>query len=120
VTKDPWHDTIMVDTDGTVADLKVNVFPVEREDIEGRGTRSIGGFALRWTDPAGQVHACEAAEIVPEELLLWTLCSKDLPGGVNDYVGEREVTCPRCRAVLASERPRHEQPHLNAANDNEE
>lgn len=77
MVKDAWYDPIIVvDIGGTVADFKANLFAAEREDIQGRGTRSMGGFPLRWTDPStGQVHACEAAEVLPEALLLWTLCN---------------------------------------------
>src|SRR4051812_37526712 len=84
----------MVDTVGTVADLKASVFRVEREDMEDRGTRSIGGLPLRWSDPARRVQAREAAEVVREGLLLWALCHKDLPTGVNDYVATGRPPVP--------------------------
>ena len=84
-----------------MVDEKEHLFTTEREDLEGRGTRSFRGVPLRWADPAGRVHACEAAEIAPKAVSVWTLCGKTLPRVASNYIRELEVTCPVCRSALA-------------------
>jgi hypothetical protein len=73
----------------------------EREDLEGAGTRTFGGLALRWHNGKGTVHACEAAEVVPAVMLLWTLCGMDLPADAN-YFAAGPVNCPWCRIALSA------------------
>lgn len=61
-----------------------------------RITRTIAGDPILWTDPAGVVHLCEAADVHPEIRLIWTLCDRDVPAGAA-YTREGEVpTCPAC------------------------
>jgi len=81
--------------------LKAGLTPAELEDLEGRGTRTFAGQPLRWQSREGGVHACEAAEILPNVLLVWTVCGKhDVPEGAN-YGSKLPVTCQRCRKILA-------------------
>ena len=81
--------------------LKAALTAAELEDLEGRGTRTFAGAPLRWQSREGKVHACEAAETVPDVLLVWTVCGKhDVPEGAN-YGSRLPVTCQRCREILA-------------------
>jgi len=90
----------MIDRAETDA-LKAALTPAELEDLEGRGTRSFASQPLRWQSREGEVHACEAAEILPNVLLVWTVCGKhDVPEGAN-YGSKLPVTCQRCRKILA-------------------
>jgi hypothetical protein len=80
----------------------------EREDFEGAGTATFAGHELRWrNDQHGLVHLVEAAEVVPDIMLAWTLCGIDVSAGA-DLLEEEEADCRWClhqRAVANDRRP---------------
>ena len=53
-----------------------------------------------WTDDDGLVHICESAAPLYNELLVWTLCDREVESGAA-FVPSRhdEVTCGKCTAA---------------------
>jgi hypothetical protein len=85
-------------------EFKSELTEEERADLDGPGTRSFAGEKLLWAAPDGTVHAVEAAEVVPDIMLAWTLCSIDVPAGGELLEDAEAATCPKCLA--AEKRPR--------------
>jgi hypothetical protein len=53
-----------------------------------------------WTDESGVIHICEGAAPVGTELLLWTLCDREVgPGTAFAPSPEDEVSCRKCAAA---------------------
>jgi len=82
------------DDDETIAEFKKHLTDQERQDFEGAGTRTFDGEELRWRSQDG-VHACEAAEVVPDVMVAWTLCGIDVPVAAVLHI-EDEVDCTVC------------------------
>ena len=69
-----------------------------------------------WTDDDGLVHICESTVPLSNELLVWTLCDREVESGAA-YVPAKynEVTCSKCAAaegVLRRRASTHMQPTL--------
>jgi hypothetical protein len=106
---DDDRDGGIVSLDGaaTPAGFKQRLTDQERQDFEGPGTRTFAGKELLWRTDTG-VHAVEAAQVVPDIMLAWTLCGIDLPGAAALLPIRDEVDCVVCalRRVLPDpERP---------------
>jgi hypothetical protein len=86
--------------------LKDEMSEQELKDLAGPGTRSLAGFPLRWAAPDGVVHACEAAEVLPDEVLVWTLGGHhDVPPLPFEALADDDVpalTCVDCAQALAA------------------
>jgi hypothetical protein len=55
----------------------------------------------RWTDESGIVHICESLEPIGNELLVWTLCDREVACGANNAAGPLlAVSCSKCVAAL--------------------
>jgi hypothetical protein len=53
-----------------------------------------------WTDETGVVHTCESAEPLGGELLVWTLCDREVESGATHVPAlPLEVTCSKCIAA---------------------
>lgn len=53
-----------------------------------------------WTDEDGLVHICESAAPLSNELLVWTLCDREVETGAAFVPSQRdEVTCCKCSAA---------------------
>ena len=57
--------------------------------------------ALRWwTDESGVIHICEGAAPIGTELLIWTLCDREVaPGAAFAPSHDDEVSCRKCAAA---------------------
>jgi hypothetical protein len=69
-----------------------------------------------WTDDDGLVHICESTVPLSNELLVWTLCDREVESGAG-YVPSKydDVTCSKCAAaegVLRRRAGAHVQPAL--------
>jgi len=69
-----------------------------------------------WTDEDGLIHICESAAPLSNELLVWTLCDREVESGAG-FVPTRHdgVTCSKCNAadgVLKRRAGAHAQPTL--------
>jgi hypothetical protein len=67
-----------------------------------------------WTDEDGLVHICESGAPLNNELLVWTLCDREVESGAG-YVPSKldNVTCSKCTAaagVLKRRAGAHPQP----------
>jgi hypothetical protein len=53
-----------------------------------------------WTDDAGITHICESAAPLGHELLIWTLCDREVETGAA-FVPSRhdEISCGKCAAA---------------------
>ncbi|HKP23980.1 MAG TPA: hypothetical protein VJV39_08950 [Dongiaceae bacterium] len=53
-----------------------------------------------WADESGQVHICESNAPLANELLVWTLCDREVESG-KGFLPTRhdEVTCRKCMAA---------------------
>ena len=63
---------------------------------------SVGANILesRWIDETGIVHICESLEPLGNELLVWTLCDREVEWGANNTADlSREVSCTKCAAA---------------------
>jgi hypothetical protein len=79
---------------------------------KGDWSRHEGKMAIYWDDGQRR-HACDSGEVAPGEVLVWTLCNKDVPAGAAFTTLPPDalpVTCPECNAMketLPVEIPRH-------------
>jgi hypothetical protein len=64
-----------------------------------QASRTIDGYAIIWTDPAGVSHMCEGSDVHDSVRLLWTLCGKDCPKTLRTY-GRRARRFPASSAFL--------------------
>jgi hypothetical protein len=55
-----------------------------------------------WTDEDGLIHICESAAPLDTELLVWTLCDREVESGAG-FLPSRydEVTCRKCSAAVS-------------------
>jgi hypothetical protein len=53
-----------------------------------------------WADETGNVHICEGPVPLDNELLIWTLCDREVEASTS-FVPSRhdEVTCSKCAAA---------------------
>lgn len=53
-----------------------------------------------WADETGVIHICESAAPLSNELLVWTLCDREVESG-KAFLPSRhdEVTCSKCAAA---------------------
>jgi hypothetical protein len=55
----------------------------------------------RWIDESGIVHICESLEPIGNELLVWTLCDREVACGADNAAGSLlAVSCSKCAAAL--------------------
>jgi len=60
----------------------------------------LEGTIRWWTDESGVIHICEGAAPVGTELLIWTLCDREVgPGTAFAPSPEYEVSCRKCAAA---------------------
>ena len=53
-----------------------------------------------WADESGQIHICESAAPLSNELLVWTLCDREVESGKAFIASRRDqVTCRKCAAA---------------------
>ena len=53
-----------------------------------------------WVDETGVVHVCESAEPIGSELLVWTLCDREVESGANHIrTLSHGITCSKCAAA---------------------
>ena len=53
-----------------------------------------------WADESGQVHICESGAPLDNELLVWTLCDREVESGKAFFPSRHdEVTCRKCMAA---------------------
>ena len=45
---------------------------------------------------SGLLHACEAVDVHPGAVLVWTLCQKDVPPGWEIFARSEKPKCPDC------------------------
>ena len=65
------------------------------------GQRIIASNAATWwTDDSGVTHICESATPLNNELLIWTLCDREVETG-RGFVPARhdKVSCSKCAAA---------------------
>jgi hypothetical protein len=65
------------------------------------GQRIIASNAATWwTDESGITHICESATPLNNELLIWTLCDREVETG-RGFVPARhdKVSCSKCAAA---------------------
>jgi len=56
--------------------------------------------APRWLDEMGTIHICESAQPMGAELLVWTLCDREVESGAARTSHDSyEVTCSKCAAA---------------------
>ena len=56
--------------------------------------------ATWWTDEAGVVHICESAAPIGTELLVWTLCDREVETGAAFLPTRNDrVSCRKCAAA---------------------
>jgi hypothetical protein len=61
----------------------------------------INPGSFGWTDDLGLVHACESSEPIGTELLVWTLCDREVESGaVEPGAHSGAVTCSKCKAAI--------------------
>ena len=57
-------------------------------------------MARWWTDETGNVHICESATPLEYELLIWTLCDREVEASTSFVPTKHdEVTCRKCAAA---------------------
>jgi hypothetical protein len=62
-------------------------------------SRAHGAIAW-WTDDAGVTHICESAAPLSNELLIWTLCDREVETGASFApAGRGEISCRKCAAA---------------------
>jgi hypothetical protein len=53
-----------------------------------------------WADESGLIHICESNAPLSNELLVWTLCDREVESGMAFSPSRRdEVTCCKCAAA---------------------
>jgi hypothetical protein len=53
-----------------------------------------------WTDEDGLIHICESTAPLNNELLVWTLCDREVESGMAFFPSRHdEVTCRKCAAA---------------------
>ena len=69
--------------------------------------------AAWWTDDSGVTHICESAAPLANELLIWTLCDREVEFGAAFHPSRRDaVSCSKCTAAAAVEKRRSARHHL--------
>lgn len=64
------------------------------------GTSQPRDTATWWTDESGVVHICESATPLATELLIWTLCDREVETGAAFIPSSYdEVSCSKCAAA---------------------
>lgn len=65
-----------------------------------RGTSNLHNATTWWTDESGLVHICESAAPLNNELLIWTLCDREVESGAT-FVPSRhdKISCSKCAAA---------------------
>lgn len=66
-----------------------------------------------WVDETGVVHICESVEPIGPELLVWTLCDREVESGTTITLS-REVSCSKCAAAKRILNRRAADPRLTA------
>jgi hypothetical protein len=75
-----------------------------------------------WEDDAGMIHICESSAPLQHELLVWTLCDRDVEAGAAFFPYRRDkISCSKCAAAdrvlkMRARAARHE-PALLALSD---
>jgi hypothetical protein len=55
----------------------------------------------RWIDESGTVHIRESLEPIGNDLLVWTLCDREVACGTDNAAGPLlAVSCSKCAAAL--------------------
>jgi hypothetical protein len=55
-----------------------------------------------WADDSGLIHICESNAPLSNELLVWTLCDREVESGMAFSPSpHQEVTCCKCAAAEA-------------------
>jgi hypothetical protein len=90
--------------------------------------RRISSFihdnAAWWTDDTGVTHICESAAPLNNELLIWTLCDREVESGAAFAPSARDiVSCSKCAAAAGILERRQAQrddrsTHLSSADGN--
>jgi len=58
--------------------------------------------ATWWTDESGVTHICEGDTPVDHELLIWTLCDREVESGSAFAPSRRDaVSCSKCAAAAS-------------------
>jgi hypothetical protein len=53
-----------------------------------------------WKDEAGVIHICEGSAPLQHELLVWTLCDREIEAGAVFIPYRRnEISCSKCAAA---------------------
>ena len=52
-----------------------------------------------WADETGLIHICESTAPLNNELLVWTLCDREVESGKAFVPSRHEVTCSKCAAA---------------------
>jgi hypothetical protein len=61
-----------------------------------------------WTDESGVTHICESPAPLNHELLVWTLCDREVETGTAFVPSSRDtVSCSKCAAAEGVLRRRH-------------
>lgn len=65
-----------------------------------------------WADESGLIHICESNAPLSNELLVWTLCDREVESG-SAFVPSRrhKVTCRKCTAAEGVLKRRAESAH---------
>jgi hypothetical protein len=65
-----------------------------------RANPALRNATTWWTDESGITHICESPAPLSNELLIWTLCDREVESGA-DFVPSADdtVSCSKCTAA---------------------
>jgi hypothetical protein len=68
--------------------------------MAGQSTSNLHDAATWWIDESGVVHICESAVPLNNELLIWTLCDREVEIGATFAPSRHDtISCSKCAAA---------------------